>query len=48
MQNEQVNVCALLIVSSGKLWLGRGKRRNESFQEKAEEPLGTNSHQTIS
>ena len=27
---------------------GREKRRNESFQVRAEEPLGTDSHQTIS
>ena len=28
--------------------LGLEKRSDKSFQEKAEEPLGTNSHQTIS
>ena len=40
--------CLSILGDPGAVSRGRAKWRDESFQERAEEPLGTKSHRTIS
>ena len=40
--------CKSILGDPGEVSRGRAKWRDESYQERAEEPLGTKSHRTIS